>query len=114
MRLLPGYHVRLRKGIDSAVGDVVKDGGLTIRFEMMGASPDYSEDEDIKRNTSWRKEQTVNGKQLVCIFSKQGELLVTFPKYRASFFAQIKTEQDAVDMMLMVLTFRDDDLGPKK
>ena len=113
MRLLPGYHVTLKKGIDSAVGDIAKKGGVAIRFEMMGASPDYSEDEDVKKNEAWRKIQTVNGNDVVCIFSKQGQLLVSFPKYRANFFAQINTEQDAVDMMLMVLTFQDAALNQK-
>ena len=104
MELLPGYQVRLRPGIDSIGGDLWKDRGLTIHFDLSGNAGNYADSEDVKKQTLWRREQTVNGRKLICVYTKSRDFYATFPP-STNFFATIRNQEDLADMLLMVLTF---------
>ena len=106
IRLLEGYkHVR-GQGIDTAVGEISKAGGLTIRYDIGGMAGWYAAKCQRKENCVWFKRQVVNGSELWLGLTKGGEILATFRGDNANFFAQTKSTEDIVDFLAMVLTYR--------
>jgi hypothetical protein len=106
VRLLPGYEHWEGRTIDSINGRIFKPHGLTIRYDMGMNAGHYELQPKWSEHALWRTEQIINGKKAVCIFTKSKELLVAFPDELANFYAEIHSQQDLADMMLMVLTYR--------
>ncbi len=105
MQLLPGYRVTARRGIDSTGGGIAsKETGLIISFDMGGNAGNYADSPDVKKNTVWRREQTISGVKFILVYTKSKDLYVTLPP-STNFFARIRNEHDLADMLLMVLTF---------
>jgi len=115
MQLLSGYAHRPLQGIDSIVGEIVKDGGLKISYEighvskpgepMVGGGFRDRPKLMPKENMRWYREQTINGQPVHMAFSKKSTLLVSFPEKGMNFRATIQSSEQFADAMLMILTY---------
>jgi hypothetical protein len=104
VRLLPDYKFMVLPGIDAGGVKIFKKLGPAI-LESFGLHVVNEADSIDKNQVLWRTEQTVNGKAVVCVFTKSQELVVTFPQGVTNFRAKIRNKQDLAEMLLMVLTF---------
>jgi|SRR5580700_5822966 hypothetical protein len=104
VRLLPGYKIRFRSGIDSWGGTIWNDTGLKIVFDhdLYGGVP---ADQVDKNDVVWRTEQEVNGQQVICVYTKSNYFIVGIPKLVVSFEAEIQSQKDSTEMLLMALTW---------
>lgn len=108
IRLLPDYQNQKQQGIDSDVGRIWKEDGVEIHYDIGKMAGNYA---DCKTcgwagDELWRKKQTINGQESILVFTRFKRLIVTFPKSNANFYATIRTEEDMVDMLLMLCTFQ--------
>src|ERR1043166_574249 len=101
IRLLPGYQHRRLQSIDDVIGEIWKDGGLKIHYDIgaWGSNPDNCK--TCEAPVLWRKEQVVNGQRVVCVLYQTKLLVINIDGY-ASFQATIKTQQQQADMLLMI------------
>ena len=104
IRLLPGYQHRRLQSIDDMIGEIWKDGGLKIHYDIGAWANDPDNCKTCEVRVLWRQEQVVNGQRVVCALY-QTKLLIINIDGHASFEATIKTQQQQADMLLMVLTF---------
>jgi len=126
VRLLDGYRFKRSSSVDTINGLIYKDGGLSIEFES-GVSEGYAVDPKNKGTYIWYREQVVNGHRVMLALTKPGVgtvwkpekargskpgniLMVTFPgrfgpHNAANFHAEVLSEEEVADMLLMVLTF---------
>jgi hypothetical protein len=115
MKLLDGYkHVPLQ-GIDSIVGEIKKEGGLKLVYEigsipkpgqlMLGGGfidrPQLTPD-TMRR---WYREQVVNGQKVHLAHRKDNVLLVSFPQKGMNVSVTVKTPEEMADALLMILTY---------
>lgn len=104
VRLLPGYKVQLTTGADAVGGIIWKDGGMKIDFGMglhVGVASDLVDKSDVV----WREEQVVNGAQVICVYTKSHDFIVSFPRLTTNFQGKIRSQRDLAEMLIMVLTF---------
>jgi hypothetical protein len=103
MRLLPGYYHERLQGIDSIVGRIWKENGPSIFYDMgYGMSA-----EEFKASVPcvWYKEQVTNGKTVQLVLSKERVLYGFFPHDRTSFQGKVTSEEELVEVLLMLLTY---------
>jgi len=115
MRLLPGYTHEPLRGIDSVVGRIVKDDGWKISYEIGRISKpgrprmggDFSDRAKLtpKSKVRWYREQTISGQPVHIAMSKTDALIVSFPTRGMNFHATIRSSQQLVDALLMILTY---------
>lgn len=105
IRLLPGYTERKGRPIDSIGGTISRPHGLVMGYDIGIGAGHYELDPRWTKHALWRTEQIINGKKAVCIFTKSKELLIAFPDDLTNFYAEIHSQRDLADMMLMVLTY---------
>jgi hypothetical protein len=115
MQLLSGYIHTPMQGIDSQVGEITKEGGLRISYEIgrvtppgqprMGGSfldrPKLAPRESVQ----WYREQTINGQSVHLAMTNDNVLLVSFPGKGINFRSAIGSTEQLVDAMLMILTY---------
>ena len=108
IKLLPGYHHEIRQGIDSFVGIISKPGGLEIQYDIGEMAGNYAACATCgwTKGELWRKVQVVNGQRMVCVFTKEKRLVVSFPQSHANFYATIHGGDELADMLLMMATFQ--------
>jgi len=112
IRLLEGYrHIR-RTGIDTAVGDIRKDGGVIIRYDIGRLAGLYAARCMTKGNCVWFKRQSVNGSEVWLGLTKEEEIIATFRNDYANFFAQTKSSEDIADFLTIVLTYHSNSARP--
>jgi hypothetical protein len=124
IRLLPGYTHEPLKGIDSIVGKIVKQDGLEILYEM-GPIPKKGAPVEggsfvnqalqlPEGKRLWLKEQTVGGRKFHVAYGQDQRLRVstTSATQGVNFTAEAKTPADLADVLLMVLTFAEQE--PKR
>jgi RNA polymerase sigma factor (sigma-70 family) len=106
LKLLPGYQHGKLQGIDSRCGKFSKEGGFVFNYDAGGKGwGDGAKSlEKEKALTLWYKEQDVVGRPVHLALTKDRMLYVSFPKTRATFYGKTKSEEEIVDMLLMVLT----------
>jgi hypothetical protein len=126
VKLLDGYRFKRSSSVDTINGLIYKEGGLSIEFES-GISEGYAVDLKNKSKYIWCRDQMVNGHKVMLALTKSGVgtvwkperarsskpgniLIVTFPgrfgpNDAANFYAEVLSEQEIADMLLMVLTF---------
>ena len=108
IRLLPGYQHRRVQSIDDVIGEIWKDRGLKIYYDIGTASG--NPDEHYQVRELWRKELTVSGQRVVCVLNARKSLTIYIengrPNDKAIFQATVKTPEQQADMLLMVLTYR--------
>ncbi len=104
IQLLPGYKHEKLKGIDTRVGKIWKDGGLSFSYDIGKGAGNQAKGQD-KKNVLWFKEQVVAGHAVQLALTKDQTLYVSFPQTHANFYGQVKTSADLADLLLMVLTY---------
>jgi hypothetical protein len=107
-QLLPGYKVTLTGGSDTSGGRIWKLGGVSIDWNW-GQGLGDADAQIGKEQVIWRESQTVNGKEIVCIYSKSKEFLIWLrvgPRdFPTIFRAKIRSQKEMTEMLLMVLSF---------
>ncbi len=104
VQLLAGYTLRVTPGIDTWAGAISKDGGMKIGI-YQGLHVGIEAESVDKKDVAWREEQIVNGQQVICVYTKSSDLIVSFPRLIVNFQGHIRNRQDLADMLLMVLTY---------
>jgi hypothetical protein len=112
MKLLSGYQHQKLQGIDTHVGKVWKDGGLSIQYDIGKLAGNYAKAQ-AKDEPLWHKEQVIGGRTLHLALAKDKKFYVTLPEWNANFWGQVKTEEDIADILLMVLTYSPAEKTPK-
>lgn len=115
MTLLPGYEHRPLQGIDSVVGQIVKEDGLTLTYEigavpkpgglMLGGMFSDRPKKTPENRRRWYKEQTINGQPMHLAYLKDRQLLVSFPKQGMNVSGTVKTPEEMADVLLMLTTY---------
>ncbi len=117
MRLLPNYRLQPLQGIDSMVGQISKPNGLTIRYEI-GRIPragrpkmggDFSDQPLLipAGRREWYKEQTIRGEPVHLAYTKEKQLLVSYPNRGINFAIAATTQEQFAEALLIVLTVPD-------
>lgn len=130
MRLLSGYTYVRKQGIDSHVGSIVGEGGLTIDHDIgrMAANysrqyfpeyfeqlrkryrnPDESVEAEIRRlqeKVSWRMKHEINGYDLMIAYLKDTTLIASFDRSSANFIGKVDSFDELTDFLLTVLTYQ--------
>jgi hypothetical protein len=105
IQLLPGYKIQLTRGIDSLGGRIWKSDGLDINFEVGVYIGNIDAEPPVER-VLWREEQTLGGRRVVCIYTKENTLdVVLLGNVPARFYTTVRNQQDIVEVLLMALTF---------
>ncbi|MEE9128805.1 MAG: hypothetical protein V3T84_02215 [Phycisphaerales bacterium] len=105
--LLDGYKHQKLQGIDTQVGKIWKDGGITIQYDIGRLAGNYAEQQRKYQADQlvWHKQQTVKAKRVQLALTKDRELFVSFPDHSANFYGKVQKEEDLVDALLIVLTY---------
>ncbi len=105
--LLDGFKHQKMQGIDTRVGKIWKDGGITIQYDIGRLSGNYAKQQrDYQADQLlWAKQQTWHGQPVELAMMKDRQLYVSFPERHANFYGKVQKEQDLVDALLMVLTY---------
>lgn len=112
IKLLSGYKHQVLQGIDTRVGKVWKEGGLSIQYDIGKLAGNYAKAQG-KDEPLWHKEQVIGGRTVHLTLAKDKKFYVTLPQGNANFWGQVKTEEDIADILLMVLTYAPDEKTPK-
>jgi hypothetical protein len=104
MKLLPGYQIEERTGIDAIEGTIAKRDGLTVQYDIGKFRNNVASLQDKKR-LRWYKEHEANGLPVHLALAKDGTLYVTFPYFAANFQANVANEAEMAEVLLMVLTY---------
>ena len=104
MKLLPGYQIEERDGIDAIEGTIARPGGLTVRYDIGKFRTNVARLQD-KDRLRWYKEHVANGREVHLALAKDGTLYVTFPYCGANFQAKVSGEAETAEVLLMVLTY---------
>lgn len=129
IKLLDGYKYEKSKTIDTINARIFNNEGFTIEFES-GISEGYAADPKKRAQYIWFREQDIKGRKVYLAMTtigigtnwkpsrwrspKTGRImLITFPGRfgpldAANFFAEVTSDQELADMLLMVLTFDPD------
>ena len=127
IKLLDGFVCTPEVIVDGAAGAIWKPGGLKIEFEE-GLNQGVAVDVGKAWDFEWAKAQVINGQPVKLAFVKQGKqsvwepdqprnsefgsiLLVSFPlsklpDHAINFRAEILSQAELVDALLMVLTYK--------
>ena len=118
IQLLPGYKHQKLQGIDSIVGKIVKQGGLTIFYEIggipkgglrFGGSFTDRPQRTPKSQRRWYKEQLIHGEPVHIAYLKDNRLLVSYPKSLPgkgiNFSTKVGSADEMAEALLMLLTF---------
>ncbi|MGD8239572.1 MAG: hypothetical protein PVH68_13515 [Armatimonadota bacterium] len=115
IRLLPGYEHRPLQGIDSIVGEIRKEGGLRISYEIGGLTKpggitvggQFSDRPKLtpRDQVRWYLEQTVNKQPAHLAYRKDSYLLVSFPQKGINFRVMIRSADEMAEALLMILTY---------
>ena len=105
--LLDGFKHQTLQGIDTRVGKIWRDGGITIQYDIGRLSGNYAEQQRKYQADQllWAKQQTWRGQPVELSMMKDRQLFVSFPERHANFYGKIPKEADLVDALLMVLTY---------
>ena len=105
MKLLPGYEHVPGCGIDTAAGDIKKEGGLTIGYDIGSLAGNAAMQYTDPKVSEWVKTEWINGYLVYIVLTKEKFLVASFNKAGANFFARINSQSDIDDFLKMVLTY---------
>ncbi len=105
--LLDGFKHQTLQGIDTRVGKIWKENGLSIQYDIGRLSGNYAKQQREYQADQllWAKQQTWHGQPVELVMMKDRQLYVSFPERHANFYGKVQKEQDLVDVLLMVLTY---------
>ena len=103
--LLPGFAHQPERGIDTKVGRISQEGGLTIRYDIGALAGNYATSQ--VRNPLWAREQQHGAGIAYITLDVNRSLYVTFVDGEsvANFYATVRGEEDIADFLTMVLGF---------
>lgn len=105
MRMLGGYVHTPGRGIDSTIGSIKKEGGLNIRYDIGAMAGEYVNLCRINNTCVWNKEQQLNAGLVKIALRNDGVIFATFPRTKANFYTETRTEEDIAEFLIMILTF---------
>ena len=107
IKLLDGYKHQKLQGIDTRVGKIWKENGISIQYDIGRMSGNYAKQQREYQADQllWAKEQTIKEARVELVLKKDRELYVSFPEHSANFYGKVQTEEDLVEALLMVLTY---------
>lgn len=115
MKLLPGYKHQPLQGIDSIVGEIKKEGGLRIMYEIgavikpgaprFGGSFTDRPKQTPKDQARWYDERVVGGQPMHVAYRKDNLLLVSFPQKGMNLSATVRTADEMAEVLLMIMTY---------
>lgn len=105
IRLLEGYKHIPKQGIDSRVGVLEKEGGLSIRYDIGRMAGNYTDLCGRTYQCIWQKTQTFYDRKVVIAMTKERVIYATFPELNVNFFAKVKDEQEIAEFLLIVVTY---------
>ena len=112
IRLINGYtHVK-KRGIDTSVGEIRKPGGMTIRYDIGVLAGRMAGYDCGNGQCLWYKRQQINGKDIWIGLTKDGTMVATFPEIYVNFYAQIRSQEDIADFLLMIFTYGNEPVRP--
>ena len=105
IELLPGYQHKRVQEIDTIVGHIWKEGGITISYDIGRLAGIYVLPGQ-KTQFKWYREQKIDNQTVRIALTKEHQLRVTFVEANANFIAIFQKEEDLADALLMILTYR--------
>ena len=113
---LPSDYVHTRlQGIDSAPGEITKEGGLRIRYEIGKVTPPGQPRTggsftDRAKNLradqrAWFKTTTINEKTVNMAYTKDSILLVSFPSDGINFSVKAVGEEQLAEALMIILSY---------
>lgn len=114
IKMLPRYVHKIEQGIDTAVGNISKENGLRIEYDIGFLAGNYAMGKYSRQaeNINWFKTQMVNNHNLMIVYLKDGKIYATFDK-STNFYATIRKDEELADFLLMIMTYGSED-SPKK
>lgn len=110
MRLLPGYTHKKLSGVDAAYGYISREG---VRVDyIIGGTAGNGVNLQKGEKIVWWLEQTINKRKFIVVRT-ENRIYVTFTELYANFIADVKNENEAMQVLLMVLTFKDEPNCPR-
>ncbi|HEX4998981.1 MAG TPA: hypothetical protein VFY29_12200 [Terriglobia bacterium] len=133
IRLLPGYHHHVVGTFDGAAGTIGNEKGFVLRYDIGCGGGNYVRNAKQQERTIWVKEQILGDMRIESALvaesdSEPRRLLVTLAAaaadrtkpgcgglkttpggsgpFPANFSVAVKGEEDIVDAMLMIMTYR--------
>lgn len=112
IKLIQGFKHKNIPADDALCGEIYKEHGLVIKYEMGGTQGAVASPHN-KKKYKWYKEQIINNRQVNCALTENDDLIVSFilgpnPETTtnvANFTARINSPEDLADALLMILTF---------
>ncbi len=105
IKLLAGYVHMKERGIDTWVGRIKKEGGLDILYDIGPLAGEYVNRCLRDQSCVWYKEQQLKGGLVKIALASDGRIIATFPKTTANFSAEVKSQEDIADFLIMILTY---------
>ena len=108
IQLLDGYKYEQLEGIDSYVGVIKGENGLEIRHDIGNMAGNYTRrylDSKVG-DVVWIKRQTLNNDDVLVVLLKNGHIIANYTKSSANFFASTSKQEEIVDFMLIVMTYK--------
>jgi hypothetical protein len=122
INLLPGYHLKQTRGIDTRTGEISKFGGLLIQYDM-GVDLPSAEPRNIKPVREWRRqcawredgysEPKLDTGDVLCwidVDENKKTLMVWFPDL-TTFWTRVKNQRQ-IDVALKMLLTYDPEVQP--
>jgi len=108
IQLINGYVHKTGHGIDTLAGEIAKPNAMRITYDIGFLASNYAWRiyNDLGENVAWYKLQKVNDMTLYLIRGKDGTIVATFGEPCANFIAKTKTEEEATDFILMIMTYK--------
>lgn len=105
--LLDGFKHQKLQGIDTRVGKIWKENGITIQYDIGRLAGNFAQQQRKYQadQLAWDRQQTWHGQPVELAMMKDRQLYVSFPERHANFYGKVQTEEDLVDALLMVLTY---------
>jgi hypothetical protein len=108
--LLPGYTLSHRQGDDTYTGRIQKDNGLSIGIDIGGLSGLWANPAEPQKHIWVYSISRSDGDVFVGLRSmNEGDkrmICTTFPKGVVNFFAEVDSESDIAEFLLMTLSFK--------
>ena len=106
IQLLDGYtHVR-KQGYDTSVGEIRKFDGMMIHYDNGRLAGIMASKCWAKNACLWYKAQKLGDREVYLGLTKEGQIIATFPKEFANFYAQTKSPEEIADFLIMILTYK--------
>jgi hypothetical protein len=106
IQLQPGYRHRPKKGFDTTIGVIWKDGGPTVRYEIGLTATPHAQEYRQTHKSIWRTTSKVKDMSLDFVLDADQDILVATIGNYANFTATgVKSRRDASEVMLTIASY---------